>query len=141
MAANDTGWDGPVEIDYRFYLPEFSSAMKQGYDQSGIGKVSGELRNSLGLSHLQVSKGKDGVPTGITINNMPVYARIQDVGGRIPERFAKPGSRMHYFAYGAEWFMKSVKGFNLPGHHYIQKGLDVVGEKLGLIFAPQWKNK
>lgn len=135
------GWDGPVKIDYRFYLPEVSSALKAGYDESGIGRRSGKLREALGLSHLSVQKGKDGIPEGITINNMPPYARIQDVGGKVPARTAKSAKFMHYFAYGDEWFMRRVEGFTLPGFQYIDKGLGVIGERLGLIFEPQWADK
>lgn len=141
----DSGWDGPVAVDYRFYLPEFSSAMKAGHDRSGIGRRSSKLRDALGLGHLKVSKGKDGIPTGITISAMPVYARIQDVGGEVRSRPVgremAPGRYMHFNAYGKEWFMKRVAGFTLPGYQYIQHGLDVVGERLGLIFEPRWKKR
>lgn len=141
------GWDGPVKIDWRFYLAEISSALKAGYDESGIGQQSGALRNSLGLSHLSVQKGKDGFPRAVVISDMPAYARVQDVGGWTGSKedpqhhYARSKRFMHFFAYGQEWFLRKANAAYLPGFQYIKAGIDKIGERLNLIFVPGWRKR
>lgn len=118
MVPKKSGWDVPLEIDLRFNMNLLTGAMQAGYDKSGFsGGGSGRLRRELGkLGNYKLFK-KD-----VRIVIPLPYARIQDTGGRIPLRVARQAKFMHYFAYGEEWFMRAVRGFQMKPHHYIDAG-------------------
>lgn len=108
-----SGWDQKLEIDVRFNMNLLTGAMQTGLDKSGIGRKTGRLRAELGkLGNFKLMK------RDVRITIPLPYARIQDTGGMIPARTGN----MHYFAYGHEWFIKSVRGFRLKGFKYIEAG-------------------
>lgn len=46
------------------------------------------------------------------------YARIQDLGGQIPDRYPVNAKALHFFINGKEIYTKKAKGFTLQGKHY-----------------------
>lgn len=113
-----SGWSQPLAIDIRFNMNLLTGAMQAGYDASGIGKRSGKLRAALGsLANYKLMK-RD---VRITVN-LP-YARIQDTGGRIPERRPRRAKAMRWIdSTGEMIFAKRARGFTLPGYRYIEAG-------------------
>lgn len=57
----------------------------------------------------------------IFASNLP-YARIQDIGGRIPKSgsfvYPKNGKVMHFFINGKEIYTNKIAARMLPGFHY-----------------------
>ena len=58
------------------------------------------------------------------ILKMPIYWRIQEHGGRIPDRVAKSKKAMHFFAYGKDIFTKTASGFFVQAKNYFARGLN-----------------
>lgn len=132
-----SGWDQKLEIAVSPRMNDVASAMQAGYDKSGIGRITGKLRRALGtLGNYRLLK------RDIRITIPLAYARIEDTGGRIPARHAKNGKKMHYFAYGQEWFLSEVEGFTLPGFHYIEAGAREIEARFNSgkeILGVRWK--
>lgn|GEM_PF-2295919 len=61
----------------------------------------------------------------LTVRAVP-YARIQDQGGRVPARSAKPPRRVMRFKArdGRILYRRRVKGFTMKPKHWVRKGFD-----------------
>lgn len=122
MAKN--GWDRPLRHEIAVRLPELASAMQRGYDASGLGRKSGKLRAALGtIANYKVTRSASKTVARIVLTIRLVYARILDQGGRIPDRYPRVAKAMHYFAYGKEWFMRKVKGYDVRARDYTGAGV------------------
>lgn len=119
-------------------LPELASAMQAGYDESGIGKRSGKLRAALGT----LANYRAGAKA-VTITLGLPYARIQDIGGQIPERFPRRAKAMRWIDSSGEMiFAKRARGFKLPGFQYASvHGVNQIKARMGNLFEVKWKGK
>ncbi len=138
----ENGWDGPVEI----VLPgtvnwendaKTLAALIQ--DSAPVGR--GTLKTDLSLRRAGYSKIRDGRSvTGFQLIVHNSYARVQDEGGDIPERFPKgyelianddrtslgprAGKALRWGTPGAYVFAKSAGPFHIEGQNYLQRGFD-----------------
>ena len=87
---------------------------------SGNWGTDGKLEKSIDKQTLQTGN-KTIIGIGNT-NLMPSYWAIQEHGGTIPPRVPKFAKAMHFFGYGAEWFMQRVKGFTIQAKNYFANG-------------------
>lgn len=93
---------------------------------------SGELENSIDAQVLQ-----QGQTTMVGIANtekMPVYYRIQEYGGNIPDRVPKTAKAMHFFGYGEEFFLKHVNGFVITAKNYLTNGFSFASNRAKVSF-------
>ena len=120
-----TGWNRPLRVEVAVRLPELASAMQAGYDQSGLGRKSGKLRAFLGKpGTYKVQRSASKTKARIVMTIPLPYAKILDEGGRIPDRRPVRAKRMVFNAYGATWFLRFAKGYDVRARHYIRSGLD-----------------
>lgn len=143
MAPNATGWNKPLDIDLRMHLPEIAGALLEGYDASGIGKRSGELRRALSLpsGNYRATRTKRGdiVRWSTTLP----YARIQDIGGNVPERRPRRAKAMRWADSSGELiFAKRTRGFHLPGFGFLSRhGVAAIDRRLSTITDVKWGGK
>lgn len=143
MSSVRGGWDGPLEIDVRFNLPELASSMQAGYDDSGMGRKTGRLRRALGtLGNYKSELGGKRVRLNI---NLP-YAALRDEGGRIPDRYPRNAKAMKWTtANGTVIFRKFARGYDVQGKRYIEHGFRAFAEKYGggkdIGINVKWVNK
>lgn len=137
------GWNQPLEVNIRMKLPEVAGALLEGYDESGIGKVTGRLRSSLALSsgnyRARRTKGGDVIEWS---TDLP-YARIQDVGGRVPTRYPRRARAMRWIdSSGEVIFARKARGFVLPGFRFLSvHGMKALERRLGIISEVKWKDE
>lgn len=146
-----SGWDGPVEVDYGFDLYPLRQAMVRGYDQSGIGTVSGDLRNKIedpGGWTVKLDSAGNLKEAVLRFFGIP-YARIQDQGGStgkggraLYHTSKKYGPAMAFVAGDGSFVVtRKAKAAILPGFDYTSQGIQEVEEDLGIIFKAKWKRE
>lgn len=126
-----TGWNRPLDIEMNVRKPELASAFQTGYDRSGLKRKSGRLRAELGkIANYTIRKIRNGVMILLRIA-LP-YAELRDQGGRIPDRRPKTARVMSYFAYGQQWFMKFVKGYDVQPANYVEGGVEAFADRYAI---------
>jgi hypothetical protein len=130
-------------------MTDVVSAMQRGYDEAPVSSAAevaarrtGRLRRMLGtLANYKIVK-RAKVVQGFRIRLTLPYARIQDVGGTIPARRAKPGRVMAFAWKGSMWFLRSVGPSRIPAKQYIRRGVEHVAQafKAGA-FELVWKKR
>lgn len=137
------GWNQTPDVDIRMHLPEVAGALLEGYDASGIGKVSGKLRGSLALGsgNYKALRRKSG--DVIEWSTSLPYARIQDIGGRVPTRYPRRARAMRWIdRNGRIIFARRARGFTLPGFGYISvHGVKAIERRLSKVCQAKWKEQ
>lgn len=146
-AGGSFGWDGPVKVvpwfsDFKALAASFQAAAPVG--KAGK-KRSLTLRGALGLAskYSQYRRFKAGGQDAVELTVQVSYAKIQDQGGDVPERFPRGYLAVandaetvegHRAGHALRWespgdggyvFAKRAGPFHLEGQHYIQKGFDL----------------
>jgi len=128
--AFKVGFDKPLNARWRFFLPELvaeiKASIRREFDTAG-----GEFTRSWSLKNVHVAPGEESV---IIESNHP-FAFIQEMGGRVPDRYPVRAKAMHWMSGGEHVFAKRAKGFTLRPRGFIaaavtkwaatEKGVDV----------------
>lgn len=102
---------------WRKNFPEIAGVMRRF-----VPIRTGKLRTEINAKNMR-KHGQYGMK--ITMTDVP-YARIVDLGGRIPARPKVFGKVMKFRGSrdGAVLFRSHVRGFNIPASNYSQRGFD-----------------
>jgi len=123
-----TGWNKSLVHRWNFSLNELVSELKKPPTPIGAGDNGGRLRKAFRLSRndgISTIKDSAGKAIGIRIINKEPYARIRDIGGRIPDRRPIRARVMRWVGAGGEFvFRKFARGYNIPPLNYVQAAVN-----------------
>lgn len=118
------GWNKSLVHRWNFWLEQLVSELKKPPTPEG---KTGALRRGFILSRdrgVSTIKDASGNPIGIRVINEVPYARIRDIGGRIPDRRPVRARFMHWMAPDGPVFTRFARGYNIKPLNYVKAAVD-----------------